>query len=204
MYKRFGKRALDIVAGVCSMPFVAAAFIVCAPLIKLSDGGPVFYSAPRLGYRGKVFTMYKFRSMKVDSPVLKNEDGSTFSSGDDPRLTKVGHFLRKTSLDEFPQFINVLKGDMSVIGPRPNMPGGDYESFDDLRKKRLEVRPGITGYNQAYFRNSVDMDTKFRNDCYYVDNCSLAFDFKILGKTLASVLTSKNIDYADNGKLQGK
>lgn len=200
MYKRFGKRLLDIAVGVCSLPFVAVAFAICAPLIKLSDGGPVFYNAPRRGYKGKVFTMYKFRSMKVGSPVLKNADGSTLSSGDDPRLTKFGHILRKTSLDEFPQFINVLKGDMSIVGPRPNMPGGNYDQFDDVRKKRLEVRPGITGYNQAYFRNSVDMDTKFMNDCYYVDHCSLLFDLKILGRTFASVLSSKNVDYSDMAK----
>lgn len=90
MYKAFGKRLLDIVVGICALPFVALSFIICAALIKLDDGGPIFYNAPRRGYRGRVFTMYKFRSMKVNSPVLKSSDGSTLSSDSDPRLTRVG------------------------------------------------------------------------------------------------------------------
>lgn len=196
-YRDYGKRALDVVFGLCAMPFVAASFAIAAPLIKLDDGGPIFYTAPRRGYKGRVFNMYKYRSMKVNSPVLKAADGSTLSSDDDPRLTRVGRFLRKTSLDEFPQFVNVLKGDMSIIGPRPNLANTPYETLDDVRKKRLEVRPGVTGYSQAYFRNSITQDEKFANDCYYVDWCSLSFDVRIFLKTLQSVIKSKNVTNSD-------
>lgn len=192
-YRDHGKRALDVVFGLCAMPFVAASFVVAAPLIKLDDGGPIFYTAPRRGYKGRVFNMYKYRSMKVNSPVLKAADGSTLSSDDDPRLTHVGRFLRKTSLDEFPQFINVLKGDMSIIGPRPNLTTTPYDELDEVGKKRLEVKPGVTGYNQAYYRNSVTMEEKFLHDCYYVDHVSLAFDVRIFLKTLESVLASRGV-----------
>lgn len=201
-YRDYGKRALDVVFGLCAMPFVAASFAIAAPLIKLDDGGPIFYTAPRRGYKGRVFNMYKYRSMKVNSPVLKAADGSTLSSDDDPRLTRVGRFLRKTSLDEFPQFVNVLKGDMSIIGPRPNLANTPYETLDDVRKKRLEVRPGVTGYSQAYFRNSITQDEKFANDCYYVDQCSLSFDARIFLKTLQSVIKSKNITNSDSANTE--
>lgn len=192
-YRDYGKRALDVVLGLCSLPFVAVSFAIAAPLIKLDDGGPIFYTAPRRGYKGQVFNMYKYRSMKENSPVLKASDGSTLSSDDDPRLTRVGRLLRKTSLDEFPQFLNVLKGDMSIIGPRPNLTTTPYEELDSIRKKRLEVRPGVTGYNQAYFRNSVSMEEKFANDCYYVDHVSLGFDARIFFETIRSVIASRSV-----------
>lgn len=192
-YRDHGKRALDVVFGLCAMPFVVVSFVIAAPLIKLDDGGPIFYTAPRRGIRGRPFNMYKYRSMKVNSPVLHAADGSTLSSDKDPRLTRVGLFLRKTSLDEFPQFVNVLKGDMSIIGPRPDVPAKDYSELSDLQRKRLEVRPGVTGYNQAFFRNSVSPEEKYQNDCYYVDNLSFAMDVKVFLKTLQSVIASKNV-----------
>ena len=196
-YRDYGKRALDLALGVCSMPFVAVSFLVAAPLIKLDDGGPIFYTAPRRGYKGKEFRMYKYRSMKVNSPVIKAADGSTLSSDDDPRLTRAGKILRKTSLDEFPQFINVLKGDMSIIGPRPNLTTTPYEDLDAIGKKRLEVRPGITGYNQAYYRNSVSMQEKFEHDCFYVDHVSLPFDIRIFLKTMQTVVLSRGVTNKD-------
>lgn len=198
MYRKFFKRFLDILFSLILLPFVLLAVLVCAPLIWLTDKGPIFYNAPRRGMRGKTFTMYKFRSMYVNSPVLKNEDGSTYSGNDDPRVTRIGRILRKLSVDELPQILNVLKGDMSFIGPRPTLATRPYEELDDLRKKRLEVRPGITGYSQAYFRNSITTEEKFKYDCEYVDNVSFLMDVKILFKTVVSVLGSKNINYKES------
>ena len=116
--------------------------------------------------------MYKFRSMKVNSPDIRNEDGSTFSSEDDPRLTRIGRFIRKTSIDELPQLLNVLKGDMSIVGPRPPVPGSNPVRLNGRAGKRYEVRPGITGYAQAFFRNSISQAEKFAYDTEYVENLS--------------------------------
>lgn len=118
MYKNFFKRFIDILISLIGLPFLLIIFIFVAPAIKLTDGGPVFYNAERLGRRGKVFKMYKFRSMRVNSPNLINADGSTYNGDNDPRVTKIGRILRKTSIDETPQLLNVLFGDMSLIGER--------------------------------------------------------------------------------------
>lgn len=149
--------------------------------------------------------MYKFRSMKVNAPDLRNEDGSTFNSEDDPRLTRVGKFIRKTSLDETPQLLNIIKGDMSIIGPRPDLPGAIYK-YNSEQKKKLTVNPGITGYNQAYYRNSLDMNNKIINDIYYVENLSLMLDIKIIFKTIRSILSRKNIfnSYSNNNIIMEK
>lgn len=178
-----------------ALPFFALVFIVVAPLIKLSDGGSVFYNAERLGYRGRVFKMYKFRSMKQNAPDIRNADGSTFNGENDPRVTRIGRLLRKTSLDETPQILNVLKGDMSIIGPRAHLTT-HYQGYDKLsraERRRLAVRPGITGYNQAYYRNSADLQQKIKNDIYYVDNLSFMMDVKVLLKTVDTVLRRKNV-----------
>lgn len=193
MYKLFVKRLLDIIVALVAMIPVGIVMLVVAPLIYFTDKGSVFYNAPRMGRNGKVFRMYKFRSMRMNAPDLRNADGSTYNGEDDPRVTKIGKIIRKTSIDELPQILNVLKGDMSFVGPRPNLATGNYAEFDEVRKKRLTVRPGITGYSQAYFRNSIGQDEKFKNDCYYVDNISFAMDIKILFKTAMSVFMRKNI-----------
>ena len=195
MYKHFFKRFFDIVVSFLTLPFVLLAFIFLAPIIKLTDGGPVFYNAPRVGKNGKVFKMYKFRSMKVNSPNLVNADGSTYNGNNDPRVTKIGRFMRKTSLDELPQFLNILKGDMSLIGPRAHLTTNykGYENLDDMRRRRLDVRPGITGYNQAYFRNSVTSEEKMKNDVYYVDNLTFVMDVKVFFKTIITVLKHDNV-----------
>lgn len=200
MYKKIFKRLLDIVISLIALPFVGIAILIFAPIIYLTDKGPVFYNAPRRGMNGKAFTMFKLRSMKVNAPVLKNADGSTYSGDDDPRVTKIGRIMRKLSIDELPQILNVLKGDMSFVGPRPHLASGNYEEFDEMRKKRLTVRPGVTGYSQAYFRNSITQEEKMKNDCYYVDNVSFLFDVKILIQTVLSVLGSKNINYQESTK----
>ena len=198
MYKKFVKRLLDIIISLIALPFVGIVILVFAPIIYLTDRGPVFYNATRMGMNGRVFKMFKLRSMKVNSPVLKNADGSTYSGDDDPRVTRIGRIMRKLSVDEIPQILNVLIGDMSFVGPRPNLATGNYAEFDEVRKKRLTVRPGITGYSQAYFRNSIPQDQKFQNDCYYVDHVSFFFDIKIMIQTVLSVFGSKNINYQES------
>lgn len=195
MIYRFFKRLFDIILSLVALPFVLLAIVILAPIIYFTDKGPVFYNAERLGYKGKVFKMYKLRSMKVNSPNLKAADGSTYNGEDDPRVTKIGRLMRKTSVDELPQFLNVLKGDMSLIGPRAHLTTSykGYDLLDEKRKKRLDVRPGITGYSQAYYRNSATAEQKLENDVYYAENISLWLDIKILFKTVASVLKRENI-----------
>lgn len=195
MYTKYVKRLFDLSISIIALPFFLIVFIVVAPMIIVADKGPVFYNAERIGYKGKIYKMYKFRSMRVNAPDIRNEDGSTFNSENDPRVTNIGRILRKTSIDEIPQVINVLKGDMSIIGPRPTIPfeGFNYEAIDDYQKKHYLVRPGITGYSQAYFRNSISQDEKFKNDAYYVENVSLLLDIKIFLKTIAAVVNKKNI-----------
>lgn len=140
--------------------------------------------------------MYKFRSMKEKSQDIRNEDGSTYNGEDDPRVTKIGKILRKTSLDEIPQILNVLKGDMSVIGPRPDLPE-HLEQYEENENRKLEVRPGITGYNQAYYRNSVSWRERIQNDIYYIDHLNFMLDIKIIFKTIYTVILHKGI-YIEN------
>lgn len=195
MIYAFFKRLFDIIISLIALPFVLLMIVIFAPIIYFTDKGPVFYNAERLGRRGKVFKMYKLRSMRVNAPDIKNADGSTYNAEDDPRVTRVGRIMRKTSIDEFPQFFNVLKGDMSLIGPRAHLTTNykGYETLDERRQKRLEVRPGITGYSQAYYRNAASAEQKIENDIYYVENISLWLDIKIIFQTVFSVLGRKNI-----------
>ncbi len=195
MVYRFFKRFFDILLSLLALPFVLLVIAIFAPIIFFTDKGPVFYNAERLGKGGKTFKIFKLRSMRVNAPDIKNADGSTYNSENDPRVTPVGRFMRKTSIDEFPQFLNVLKGDMSLIGPRAFLTTNymGYDALDDNRKKRLEVRPGITGYSQAYFRNAATTDQKIANDVYYVENMSFALDIKIIFKTIVSVIKRENI-----------
>lgn len=193
MYKHFLKRVFDIVIGLLALPFVLLFVLIISPIIYFNDKGPVFYNGERLGRNGKMFKMFKFRSMYVNAPDIRHEDGSTFNSDDDPRVTPVGKFLRKTSIDEIPQFLNVLFGDMSFVGPRPDTP-----DFLDVYVKEnpniLTIRPGVTGYNQAYYRNSISGEEKRKNDSYYTDHLTLWLDVKIVFKTISSVILRKNIN----------
>jgi len=175
------------------LPFLFLLLFI-APLIYFEDRGPIFYNAQRRGMKGETYKMYKFRSMKVNAPDLRNPDGSTFNSANDPRVTRIGRFIRKTSLDETPQLINVLKGDMSFVGPRPTLPGQKtFKELDEKRQKKCSVRPGITGYSQAYYRNSISAEEKLKNDVYYARNLSFVLDVKIFFKTLIAVLRRENI-----------
>ena len=188
VYKRFFKRVLDIVLGLIALPFVLIVFIVFAPMIYLEDKGPVFYNAPRVGKNGKPFVMYKFRSMYVNAPDLKMEDGSTYNGADDPRMTKIGAFMRKTSLDEFPQFLNVFMGQMSVVGPRPPLPR-EVEQYTEYDLQRLAVKPGITGWWQVTDRNDTDFDGMVRRDLEYIANRGPITDLKIVLLTVVEVFT---------------
>lgn len=193
MYRHFFKRLIDIICGFLGCIGFLIAFIFVAPAIYFTDRGPIFYNAERRGKNGKTFKMYKFRSMMVNAPDIRNADGSTYNSNDDPRVTKIGKLMRKTSIDELPQFINVLKGDMSMIGPRPTLAKKPFSECDPKTIKRYDVRPGITGYSQAYFRNSITQEEKFMHDCFYVENLTFMMDVKIVLKTIASVLKSENV-----------
>ncbi len=192
MYKHFFKRVIDLIACLVGLPLFLLVFIIFAPIIYFTDRGPVFYNAERIGKDGKLFKMYKFRSMYVNAPDIRLADGSTYNGEDDPRVTPIGRFMRKTSVDELPQFLNVLIGNMSLIGPRPD-PSDWLERYPEDIKVFLTVRPGITGYTQAYYRNGADGEEKMRGDAYYAVHCTFWVDVKIVFKTLASVLKSENV-----------
>ena len=192
MYRHFFKRIIDILISLVGRVIFALLSLVLGPIIYFTDKGPIFYNANRIGLKGKLFKMYKFRSMYVNAPDIRNEDGSTYNADDDPRVTPIGRFMRKTSLDEFPQFLNVFLGDMSIIGPRPDPPDDIY-IYTEEQKQKLNVKPGITGYNQAYYRNSVLQDEKFANDVYYAKHISFILDCKIFFKTILVVLKHDNV-----------
>lgn len=192
MYEKYIKRVLDIIFSFFALLILLVIFIPVALAIKFEDHGPIFYLDKRYGKDTKKFTMYKFRSMKVNAPDIRNSDGTTFNSKDDPRVTKVGKFIRKTSIDELPQILNVLLGHMSLIGPRPS-PLGDKSQYGPAFMRKFEVKPGITGYSQAYLRNEASMEQRIEYDNFYIDNISFMFDVKIFFQTIVSVLKSKNI-----------
>lgn len=193
MYRHYIKRLFGIVFSIIGLPFFLIIFIIVAPIIVFEDRGPIFYNAPRIGKNGQIYKMFKFRSMRVNAPDLRNADGTTFNSEDDPRVTKIGRVLRKTSIDETPQLLNVLKGDMAFIGPRPDLPDSDKETYRPGDEIKLTVRPGITGYSQAYYRNSSTLDERFDGDVYYAKNVSFLLDIKILIKTVKTVITHENV-----------
>lgn len=191
-YQIVFKRIVDILLCIMILPFVLLVTIPIAVAIKIEDGGPVFYKSRRLGKGFTEFDMLKFRSMKVNAPDLRNDDGSTYNSPNDSRVTHVGSFLRETSLDELPQLFNVLLGHMSILGPRP----GDVESKDTYgedEKDKLLIRPGISGYTQAYYRNSIRVREKRLYDAWYAHNVSPWLDVKILFKTVVTVLKKDNV-----------
>lgn len=192
-YLDFGKRATDVVGSLILLPVAGALTGLAAIAIKVEDSGPIFYRSTRLGKGMEPFTIFKLRSMKVNAPDLRNADGSTYNATDDPRVTRVGRVIRKTSVDELPQLINVFKGDMSMIGPRPS-PLGNESTYSESFKRKFEVLPGITGYSQALNRNSDTLEEREQTDTYYVENVSLKLDLQILIKTIQTVLTTRNLN----------
>lgn len=205
MYQHVFKRLLDIVIGIIALAPVCLVILIFGIAIKLEDGGPVFYNAPRVGKDGRDFIMYKLRSMRVNAPDLVMEDGSTYNGADDPRMTKVGALLRKTSLDELPQFLNVLKGNMSVIGPRPDL-RRETELYTGEEGLKLTVKPGITGYAAVMGRNSLPWHDRLALDVYYVKHISFALDAKVFFRTFATVFKQEGIyvegdDNAESAKV---
>ncbi|PEL13664.1 multidrug MFS transporter [Bacillus sp. AFS017336] len=195
----FTKRLMDLLGAFLGLLVLLPVFIVVAIFIKLEDPkGPIFFYQTRVGKDGKEFKMYKFRSMVTDAEerlkelIQYNEvSGAMFKMKDDPRITRIGKFIRKTSIDELPQFFNVLLGDMSLVGPRPPLPRevADYTDFD---KQRLLVTPGCTGLWQVSARNSVGFDEMVQLDLMYISNRSIIFDIQIILKTVGVLLGSKN------------
>ena len=192
------KRAFDIVVSLIALLVSAIVSVPVAIAIKLTDGGPIFYMQTRVGRRDKTFKMIKFRSMVVNADKMKaelaEENGQKgrfiFKMKDDPRVTKMGKFIRKFSIDELPQFINVLKGDMSLVGTRPPTVA-EFKQYEGHHKRRLSMKPGITGMWQAYGRKTVsDFEEIVKMDLNYIDNWSIMLDIKILFKTVQSVLTT--------------
>lgn len=194
MYVNFFKCLIDFIIGLCALPFVVVTLVIVGSFIYFEDKGPIFYKAKRIAKGGKTFCMFKFRSMKVNAPDIRLENGDTYNGDDDPRVTKVGRFMRKTSIDEIPQFLNVLNGTMSFIGPRPDTP--DFlHVYEEKFPAVLTIKPGITGYNQAYFRNSIDGAEKMKNDNYYAEHLSFWMDMKIMFKTIKTVLFRENVNH---------
>ncbi|MCA9940950.1 MAG: sugar transferase [Anaerolineales bacterium] len=196
-YQRLIKRLVDLGLGTLSLVLAAPVFIIVAGAIKLTSEGPVFFKQQRVGENGRLFTMYKFRSMIVGADKMQQQVNRVDAHGqiihkqaNDPRITRVGRFIRRTSLDELPQLLNVIKGDMSLVGPRPELPwlAAQYEPW---QRKRFSVPQGITGWWQVNGRSDKPMHLHTEDDLYYVQNYSLWMDIYILLKTLWVVLRGK-------------
>ena len=183
------KRILDFVLTLIGTMIISPILLIISILIKCSSKGPVLFKQERLGFHGKVFKILKFRTMVVNAEHMGT--GVVINEKDDPRVTKIGRFLRSTSLDELPQVFNVLKGDMALVGPRPPVtyhPYNGYENYPDWAKKRFEMRPGMTGLVQTTIRSDAPWDDRMRIDCEYVDKFSVPFDIKILLDTVKTVI----------------
>ncbi|MCM3763940.1 sugar transferase [Neobacillus niacini] len=183
------KRILDIILSLIGLIIISPLLIIVAIAIKLESKGPIIFKQDRLGLYGEVFKIYKFRSMCVGA-----EKGGVYETKGDSRVTRIGKFIRKTSIDEFPQFFNIIKGDMSIIGPRPTLtyhpwPLAEYTEF---QKKRFKVRPGVTGWAQINGRKDVPWDRRIEYDVEYVENLSFTFDIKIFLRTILKVIAMKD------------
>ena len=194
MYKKFVKRGFDIILSLLGILIGGIPMLIVALLVKLDSPGPVLFKQDRIGLDGKVFKILKFRSMCIGA-----EKGGVYSDNRDTRVTKVGKILRATSLDELPQFFNVLKGDMSFIGPRPPLTYHPWplEEYTEHQRRMFEVRPGITGWTQTHGRKDVEWHRRIDLNVWYVDHLSLWLDLKILFLTVFKVLT--NADNENKG-----
>lgn len=191
------KRAFDLFAALSGILILLFPFLpLIALLIKLDSKGPVFFKQDRLGKSGKIFTIYKLRTMSYGAQEIRNADGSRFVGKQDPRLTHIGRILRDFSIDELPQLFNILRGDMSVVGPRPDQPGPGLDA-DMFRKKRL-VKPGLTSLASVKGRNAIPWLERIRWELEYVDHASFKLDFQILTKTALIVIRRNGIYYRDS------
>jgi len=188
------KRALDVSVSLVGLTLLSPLFLVIAVAVRLDSPGPVFFRQKRVGADEKVFMCYMFRSMQEEAErrqreleALNEAEGPVFKIRDDPRVTRVGRFLRRWSMDELPQLVNVLKGEMSLVGPRP-LPVRDFLRMEEVHKRRLGAVPGMTGYWQTSGRSDLSFEEMVRLDLYYIENWSLSFDLKIILKTLGAVL----------------
>lgn len=194
----FIKRAIDIFGSSLGLIVLSPLFLIVGYMIKKEDsGGPIFFSQDRVGKNGKIFKMYKFRSMCVDAEdrlemLLKHNEieGAMFKIKKDPRVTRTGKFIRKTSIDELPQLWNVLKGDMSVVGPRPPL-SREVKEYSNYDKQRLLVKPGCTGLWQVSGRNHVGFNEMVALDLKYIQNQSIKLDIKIMMKTFMVIIRPK-------------
>jgi exopolysaccharide biosynthesis polyprenyl glycosylphosphotransferase len=195
VWEKVVKRIMDVVIALLILMITLLLQIIIAMLIKITSKGPAIYKQQRVGRFGKPFMMYKFRTMKANA---ESESGPVWAKEDDPRITAVGHWLRKFRLDELPQFVNVLKGEMSLVGPRPERPHfvDQFKQEIPLYTRRLRVRPGITGWAQVKWKYDSDMEDvkeKIRYDLFYLENRSLRMDLKILVNTLVTVLRARGL-----------
>lgn len=205
--ERSAKRTLDLTASLLVLVIGFPFFLAIALLIRLTSKGPVFFRQERIGEHGQCFTLFKFRTMRTDcddaphrefarnfilgrmqDSSLDDRESSVYKLTKDPRITAVGSFLRKTSLDELPQFINILKGEMSIVGPRPPL-SYEYDCYEDWHKLRLTVKPGLTGLWQVSGRSTVPFHEMVMLDLYYIENWTMLLDIKIMLRTVPVMLT---------------
>jgi undecaprenyl phosphate N,N'-diacetylbacillosamine 1-phosphate transferase len=196
------KRLLDVILSLAGLVLLSPLLLIISLLIKSDSKGPIIFKQERLGYKGKTFDIFKFRTMVDGAPDMGS---GLFTNEMDPRITKIGSFLRRTSLDELPQLINVLRGDMSLVGPRPPVPyyPYKYEDYSDEQRLRFTVLPGITGYAQVKGRNKINWDQRIELDMQYVENQSLLLDLKIIAKTVRNVVFKNDDVYSRSKKGEG-
>lgn len=191
MYRKFGKRAIDTVLSLLALVILSPLLLITAIAIKLSSPGPVLFKQQRLGLHGKEFTIYKFRSMAVGA---EHTGSGVYSEKGDPRVSTIGRFIRKVSIDELPQLVNVIKGDMAIVGPRPPLTYHPWpiDQYTEEQHHMFDVRPGITGWAQVNGRKTVEWPRRIELSVYYARNLTLAFDIKILALTVLKVLRHEN------------
>lgn len=195
MYRKLGKRLIDVLIATIGLILLMPLMLVLAAVLWLVNDRQPFFRQTRPGLKEQAFVVFKFKTMN------DRTDAAGLLLPDQERLTKLGSFLRKTSIDELPQLWNVLRGDMSLVGPRPLLP--EYlPLYSPLQHRRHEVRPGVTGWAQVHGRNLVDWKTKFEYDVWYVDHCSLLLDFRILFLTLFKTLSEEGITPVGSGSVE--
>ena len=197
-YYEFFKRSIDVICSIIGLISLSPIFLIVSILIRLESKGEIIFKQKRVGLNGEEFEIYKFRSMVANAEELKEKlaeenemSGPMFKMKDDPRITKVGKFIRKTSIDELPQLINVVKGEMSLVGPRPSLPK-EVEEFEEWMNERLLVKPGLTCYWQVSGRNNIDFEDWMKLDIKYVRERNFWLDIKLILKTILVLFGDEN------------